>query len=39
LETVIPKEENGMVAVLKGEFKGETGKIIARDRKKDEVVI
>ena len=35
----MPKEINDSIAVLKGEFKGEVGKMISRDRKKDEVVI
>lgn len=39
LETVIPKQDNSQVAVLRGEFRGEIGKILSRDRKKDEVVI
>lgn len=36
---MIPKEDNSSVAVLRGEFKGETGKIISRDRKNDEVIV
>jgi len=39
IETVMPKEINESIAVLRGEFKGEVGKMISRDRKKDEVVI
>eukprot|EP00347_Sterkiella_histriomuscorum_P020443 403337786 len=39
LETVIPRDENQPVAVLRGEFKGETGKILSRDKKRDQVVI
>jgi len=39
LETVLPKDHNQPVAILKGEFKGEIGKILNRDRKKDEVTI
>ena len=39
IETVMPKEINESLAVLRGEFKGEVGKLISRDRKKDEVVI
>ena len=39
LETVLPKDNSESVAVLKGEFKGEVGKILSKDRKKDEVVI
>ena len=35
LETVIPKENNSQIAVLKGEFKGEVGKMLSRDRKQD----
>jgi hypothetical protein len=35
----MPKENNEAIAVLTGEFKGEVGKMISRDRKKDEVVI
>ena len=39
LETVLPKEAHETVAVLKGPFKGEIGKILSKDRKKDEVVV
>jgi hypothetical protein len=39
LETVLPKDNNENVAVLKGGFKGEIGKMISRDRKKDEVIV
>jgi hypothetical protein len=39
VETVMPKELNESIAVLRGEFKGEIGKMLSRDRKKDEVVI
>ena len=39
LETVIPRNLDEPVAVLKGEYKGEVGKIIERDRKKDKVSI
>ena len=39
IETVMPKELNEQIAVLRGEFKGEIGKMLSRDRKKDEVVI
>lgn len=39
LETVLPRDQNQPVAILKGEFKGEIGKILNRDRKKDEVTI
>ena len=39
IETVMPKEVNEPIAVLSGEFKGEIGKMLSRDRKKDEVVI
>ena len=35
----MPKELNEQIAVLRGEFKGEIGKMLSRDRKKDEVVI
>jgi ribosomal protein S4E len=35
IETVIPKENGSHVIVLKGDFKGESGTIISRDRKKD----
>jgi ribosomal protein L24 len=36
---VIPKEDNQPVALLKGDFKGEVGKIIARDKKKETVTV
>ena len=39
METVMPKDNNGSVTILKGEFRGEIGKILSRDRKKDEVVV
>jgi G patch domain/KOW motif-containing protein len=39
LETVMPKNDGDRIAVLKGDFKGEVGKLISRDRKKDQVVI
>jgi hypothetical protein len=39
IETVMPKELNEPITVLRGEFKGETGKMLERDRKKDEVTI
>ncbi|CDW79585.1 g patch domain and kow motifs-containing [Stylonychia lemnae] len=39
LETVLPRDLNEPVAVLKGEFRGETGKILSKDKKKDQVVI
>lgn len=39
LETVLPRDQNQPVAILKGEFKGEIGKILNRDRKMDEVTI
>ena len=39
IETVMPKENNDSIAVLKGEFKGEIGKMISRDRKKDQVIV
>jgi len=36
---VIPRDFNETVAILRGEFKGEIGKIISKDKKKDEVVV
>ena len=39
IETVMPKQDGEQVAILRGEFKGEIGKMLSRDRKKDEVVI
>ncbi|TNV71968.1 hypothetical protein FGO68_gene6460 [Halteria grandinella] len=38
VETVIPKD-GGEVAVLKGEYKGEVGKVIGRDKKKERVTV
>lgn len=38
VETVIPKDA-GEVAVLKGEYKGEVGKMIGRDKKKENVTL
>ncbi len=39
IETVMPKADNEPIAILRGEFKGEIGKMLSRDRKKDEVTI
>jgi ribosomal protein S4E len=39
LETVIPREENASVAILRGQFKGEVGKILSKDKKKEKVTI
>jgi G patch domain/KOW motif-containing protein len=39
IETVLPKEINEEVLILKGEHRGELGKILSRDRKKDEVIL
>ena len=39
LETVMPKSDGEAIAVLKGEFKGDIGKLVSRDRKKDQVII
>lgn len=39
IETVMPKADNEPIAVVRGEFKGEIGKMLSRDRKKDEVTI
>ena len=39
LETILPKINDEEVVVLKGEHKGETGKILSRDKKKDEVIV
>ena len=35
----MPKSDGDAIAVLKGDFKGEIGKLVSRDRKKDQVVI
>ena len=35
----MPKKDGDLIAVLKGNFKGEVGKLISRDRKKDQVII
>jgi len=35
----MPKNDGVSIAVLKGDFKGEIGKLLSRDRKKDQVVI
>lgn len=39
LETVIPKDNEAEVMILRGEHKKRTGKILSRDKKKDEVII
>ena len=39
IETVIPKEDGQQVSILKGEFKGEIGKILSRDKKKEQLTI
>lgn len=39
IETVIPKENNSSIAILKGEYKGEVGKIFSRDKKKETITI
>jgi len=35
LETVVPKAENGVVAILKGRHRGELGRILSRNREKN----
>ena len=35
----MPKSDGEAIAVLKGDLKGEVGKLLRRDRKKDQVVI
>jgi len=35
LETVLPRNFEDPVIILRGEFKGEVGKIISKDKKKD----
>ena len=39
IETVMPKMADESIAILRGEYKGEIGKMLSRDRKKDEVTI
>ena len=39
IETVIPKEDGLSIAILKGEFKGEVGKILSRDKKKETLTV
>lgn len=39
IETVIPREDGAQVALLKGEHKGEIGKILSRDKKKEELTV
>ena len=39
LETVLPKGKDEEVIVLKGEYRGEVGKILSRDKKRDEVIV
>mmetsp|Transcript_28831 Transcript_28831/g.21471 ORF Transcript_28831/g.21471 Transcript_28831/m.21471 type:complete len:192 (+) Transcript_28831:15-590(+) len=39
LETVLPKETDSEVLVLKGRCRGEVGKIISRDKKKQQLVV
>lgn len=39
IETVIPKDQSEEILILKGDFRGDTGKILSRDRKRDEVIV
>lgn len=39
LETVLPKDKDQEVIILRGEFRGEVGKILSKDKKKDEVLV
>lgn len=39
IETVIPKDNEEEVLILKGEFKKKTGKILSKDKKKEEVIV
>mmetsp|Transcript_40008 Transcript_40008/g.38546 ORF Transcript_40008/g.38546 Transcript_40008/m.38546 type:complete len:92 (+) Transcript_40008:412-687(+) len=39
LETVIPKGKDQEVVIVKGEFKGEVGKILSKDQRKEEVIV
>jgi len=39
LETVLPKDKDQEVVILRGEFRGETGKVLSKDKKKDEVLV
>jgi ribosomal protein L24 len=39
IETVIPREDNACIAILKGEFKGEVGKMLSRDKKREKVTV
>jgi len=39
IETVLPKGRDEEVVVLRGEFRGETGKILSKDKRKDEVIV
>ena len=35
----MPKDNNEEVMILRGEFKRKTGKILSRDKKRDEVIV
>ena len=39
IETVIPREDGAQIALLKGDHKGEVGKILSRDKKKEELTV
>lgn len=39
IETVIPKDNNEEIMILRGESKRRTGKILSRDRNRDEVIV
>lgn len=39
LETVIPKDNSEEIMILRGEHKKRQGKILSRDKKKDEVIV
>ena len=39
IETVIPKGKDEEVVIVRGENKGEIGKVLSRDKKNEEIIV
>ena len=39
IETVIPKGKDEEVVIVRGENKGEIGKVLSRDKKSEEIIV